>query len=100
MPRVAIFTMALFAFVLGYAGNQLYRHFHLPPPTTSESVAPIQIIINPEARVSVSLTGNWPPPEPCGKPLVVPIQVINQGFVTATLEARIVDDVDRKIKVD
>jgi hypothetical protein len=28
--------------------------------------APIQITINPEARVSVALAGSLPPPVPCG----------------------------------
>jgi hypothetical protein len=50
----------------------------------------INIDINPEARVSATLWGALPPPVLCGKPAVLSVKVVNQGFLTATLEAEFV----------
>src|SRR5258708_4177784 len=44
---------------------------------------PISITINPEARVSVTLGGALPPPVACGKPVALPVKIINQGFVAS-----------------
>src|SRR3954454_7191963 len=52
--------------------------------------APIQIIINPEARVSVSLAGSLPHFVPCGTPTDFAVKIMNQGFVTSRLEAELV----------
>src|SRR4051812_17560637 len=58
---------------------------------TPASVAPpIALTINPEARVSVAMAGALPPLVPCGT-LEVPVRIANQGFVTAGLEATLVN---------
>jgi hypothetical protein len=51
---------------------------------------PIKITINPEARVSVGLAGTLPPPALCGTIIELPVKIVNQGFVTARLEAELV----------
>jgi hypothetical protein len=55
--------------------------------------APIKITINPEARVSVALVGTLPQSLPCGMPTELIVKIVNQGFVTARLEAKLVGDV-------
>lgn len=53
---------------------------------------PITISINPEARVSVTLGGALPGPVACGRPAVLAVKIVNQGFVTSRLEAELVGD--------
>ena len=50
----------------------------------------IRVMINPEARVSVSAAEDFAPTARPGIPLVLPVKIVNQGFVTAALEAEIV----------
>jgi hypothetical protein len=52
--------------------------------------AAIKITINPEGRVSVTFEGPLPPPAPQGTPIAFDIKIVNQGFSTARLEARLV----------
>jgi len=52
--------------------------------------APIRVTINPEGRVSVMIAGALPPPAPYGTPVDVAVAVVNQGFSTGRLEARLV----------
>src|SRR5262245_59270183 len=61
--------------------------------TTNGPEAPIEITINPEVRVSVSRGGELPSPVSCGEPLEVPVHIVNRGFLTAPLEATLVDSV-------
>lgn len=49
----------------------------------------IRIIINPEARVSVTEIGAFPDLH-SGRAIAVPVSIINQGFVTGMLEAELV----------
>jgi hypothetical protein len=60
------------------------------PETGLPGEAPIRVTINPEGRVSVALGGALPAPAPCGKPVVFGIEVVNQGYATARLEAQLV----------
>jgi hypothetical protein len=53
---------------------------------------PIKITINPEARVSVTLSGALPPPAACETAVDFRVKIINQGFVTSRLEAELVGD--------
>lgn len=56
---------------------------------------PIKITINPEARVSVTLTGALPTLVVCGTPASLAIKILNEGFLTSRLEAEIVADVSK-----
>ena len=51
---------------------------------------PIRIMINPEARVSVSTVEGFAPTSHPGSALELPVKIVNQGFVTETLEAELV----------
>jgi hypothetical protein len=64
------------------------EHEHGVTPSSND--APIHIAINPEARVSVVLAGVLPPPAPCGMAANLSVKIVNQGFVTARLEADLV----------
>jgi hypothetical protein len=46
--------------------------------------APITITINPEARVSVTRTGDLPK-GPCGTSFDVPVNIVNRAFATSSL---------------
>jgi hypothetical protein len=65
------------------------EHHHDSTPTPNDP--PIRITINPEARVSVKLGGDLPPPTACGKAADLTVKILNQGFVTARLEAQLVE---------
>lgn len=60
---------------------------------SARAEAPIEITINPEVRVSVSRGGELPPSVFCGESLDVPVHIVNRGFLTAPLEATLVDSV-------
>jgi hypothetical protein len=66
----------------------------IPDPRSTGALSsaepPIKIIINPEARVSAVLSGRLPPPVPCGTAMVLPVKIVNQGYVTARLEVELV----------
>ncbi|MFO1249512.1 MAG: hypothetical protein U1E93_15170, partial [Alphaproteobacteria bacterium] len=65
--------------------DHAHHHMMSAPPA-----APIVISVNPEARVSVVLSGPLPAPGPCSRPVDVPVQVQNDSFITSRLEARLV----------
>jgi hypothetical protein len=60
------------------------------PSALSTAEPPIKITINPEARVSAVLSGTLPSSVPCGTAVVVPVKIVNQGYVTARLEVELV----------
>src|SRR3954471_7130892 len=62
--------------------------------------APIQITINPEARVSVALAGPLPHPVPCGTAADFSVKILNLGFITSRLEAELVGDTPADINFD
>jgi hypothetical protein len=63
------------------------EHVHT---TASRTDPPIQITINPEARVSVTLGGALPSPVACGRPATLSVRILNQGVVTSRLEVQLV----------
>ena len=79
--------------------NHMHDH-HKMTEAPSPGDAPIQIKINPEARVSVTLGGALPPPVICGTPAELAVKIINQGFVTARLEARLVGEPPPDASID
>ena len=62
--------------------------------------APIQITINPEARVSVALSGTLPSPVPCGTAADLSVKILNLGFITSRLEAEFVGDTPAGVNLD
>lgn len=62
--------------------------------------APIEISINPEARVSVALGTPIPIRNPCRRPITLPVKIMNDSFITANLEARLVGNVPEGLTLD
>jgi hypothetical protein len=60
------------------------------PGAAQAGDAPILVTINPEGRVSVALVGALPPPAPIGTPIGISVAVMNHGYSTGRLEARLV----------
>jgi hypothetical protein len=90
---LAAVAAVLFLPALAYADDEhLYDHQKMEMEAASFNDAPIKITINPEARVSVTLAGALPSATACRTPTNVPVQIVNQGFVTARLEAQLVGD--------
>jgi hypothetical protein len=89
MRRLLPALVALFALpVAAVAGDG-------PPPSERCSPAqaegcPIVVTINPEGRVSAMIMGALPPPAAYGVPVDLTVAVVNQGFSTGRLEARLV----------
>jgi len=91
--RLDIAVTALLAgLMLAFVGQRVYVRLHSSKVAGPMVQAPVEITINPEARVSVSVTGSLPPSVLCGTAVVIPIEILNQGFVTSRLEAQFVDD--------
>lgn len=82
---------ALLAFSLLPVGPAPADQAGHPPAASNDP--PIVITINPEARVSVSLGGAFPPPVRCGTPAVLSVKIVNQAGLTSRLEAKLVADV-------
>jgi hypothetical protein len=74
------------------------HHEHVTEERVAED-APIKITINPEVRVSVSRGGDLPPRGACGRPIELPVQIFNHGFLTASLEARLVDSIPEDVSI-
>jgi len=85
---VAVGVALIVLSVLRSARADHEPHNRTVPSSTNSAL--VTLTINPEARVSVMLSGG-PPPEPaCGTAAALPIRIVNQGFVTAVLEARLI----------
>jgi len=93
---VAVFLLP----ALACAEDDEHMHSHHVMETASPSAPPIKITINPEARVSVTLAGALPPSAPCGTPADLSVKIVNQGFVTARLEAELVGDAPPGVILD
>ncbi len=92
----AIFLLPILACALD---DQRMRD-HPTMEAVSPDEPPIKITINPEARVSVVMTGVLPAPTPCGKAVDFPVKIVNQGFVTSRLEAELVGHVPPGVTLD
>lgn len=91
--RFAIFiATAVMSAVGARAADDHSAHEH-HTSTTNGPEASIEITINPEVRVSVLKKGELPPQVFCGESLDVPVRIVNRGFLTAPLEATLVDSV-------
>jgi hypothetical protein len=95
--RTTIF-LACFLLALSQDCQRLYARARRDAGLSSD--APIKITINPEARVSVSLGGELPPPPTCGTATELPVSIVNQGFVTAPLEATLVGNAPPDVRLE
>jgi hypothetical protein len=86
--RVAVLLLPLFS----WAAAEQHAHEHATTATPLSDGPPITITINPEARVSAALGGALPAPTQCGSANTLSLKIVNQGFVTAKLEAQFAGD--------
>lgn len=100
MCLVMAIALAASELALAHAQDHGHRHGHHPTETSASSEAPIKITINPQARVSVSRGGELPPAAACGHAMELPVKIVNQGFVTTSLEASLVDSVPESIGLE
>lgn len=88
------------ASVSAQSGGQMPDHHKLGGDTARPDQAPITVTINPEARASVVLVGNLPPPVPCGTAASLRVKIVNRGFVTSRLKVELVSEVRDNINID
>lgn len=93
--RPPSFAVAVILPALAIAGGE-----HVHDTSVSANDPPIKITINPEARVSVTLAGALPPSAPCGTAADLSVKIVNQGFVTAQLEAELVGDAPAGVTIN
>lgn len=86
--------------IYAQAGEPTSDHHNMRNETGSPNQVPITVTINPEARVSVVLTGPMPAPVSCGSAADFSIRILNHGFVTSRLEAAFVGDVPEGVNLD
>jgi len=87
----------LFLLIFGIAAAQVEDHAH-------HAASPVDdgqfiVTINPEARVSVVLGAPLPAPSPCGTAQELKVNVVNDGFVTAPLQAAVIGDGARYVSL-
>lgn len=85
-------------FLTAHAQEHDHEHHHDQQSAPADA-ATLTVTINPEARVSVKRTGELPPAVACGRALQVPVAIVNQGRVTTTLEASLVDSVPNGVEL-
>lgn len=85
--RSARLAATFFMLVPLWGDAQSHVHPHSKPANT----APITITINPESRVSATVSRPFPSVQ-CGSLTNIPIGIINQSFSTLRLEASLVGD--------
>lgn len=97
---IALGAISMFALAAedDRSAHQHDHGHHESAPAAND--APIQIAINPETRVSVTRGGNVPPPAACGRPIELPVKITNRGFLTAPLEATLVDNVPAGVSIE
>jgi hypothetical protein len=76
------------------------EHHHHDIAMAMPSDAPITITLNPEARVSVVMSGALPGPVRCGVPAQLAVRIVNQGHFTLRLEAKLVGDPPAAAQID
>jgi hypothetical protein len=86
--RSVIFALAGYALMAPALRAQMSMDHMIMPPRRAGG-APIMVTINPESRVLAMVAGPLPAAAPCAAGIAAPIEIVNQGFVTAPLEARL-----------
>ena len=66
MQRVPAFVAALVLSFSAWAVDEDHTHHHPPKEASAASDAPLNVTINPEARITVKRGGALPSPPPCG----------------------------------
>jgi hypothetical protein len=82
------------------AAGMDHHHHEDGVMTMSARHAPIEISINPEARVSVALGSPIPARNVCRRPITLAVKIMNDSFITARLEAHLVGHVPPGLALD
>jgi hypothetical protein len=90
----------LFLASLPCAQNNEHMHGQHKMEAAPINDSPIRITINPETRVSVELASALPAPAPCWEAVELRVKIVNQGFLTSSLEARLVGDAPAGVTLD
>ena len=93
-------TILAFAILFGLGSAARAQRIKNHGRLSFRDSANIVVTINPEARVSASLSAALPPPRACGSPIELNIKVINKGLVTAPLLAFALEDAERYVDVE
>jgi hypothetical protein len=100
LTRLAVVAVFLLPALARANDEHTQDHRTMEMGVSSPNDPPIKITINPEARVSVALAGELPPPAPCGIATDLPVEIVNQGFVTSQLEAELVGNAPADVTLD
>jgi len=100
MPTAIELSIMCYVLFVAQLTDMKHVHDHHARATTEPGDAPITVTINPEARFSVSWTGGPLPAAVCGQPIQLPVRIVNQGFVTAVVEAILVDSIPEGTNID
>ncbi|MGH8236160.1 MAG: hypothetical protein ACREXP_03955 [Steroidobacteraceae bacterium] len=97
---LAIVVTLLSLAALARAQHEGHSPDHDAGAASRSSDAPIQITINPEARVSVARGGALPPAVACWDAMELAVRIVNHGFVTASLQASLVGSVPNGVALE
>jgi|GEM_PF-1231486 len=100
MHRITSFVAALVLCFGAWAADEDHAHHHDPTGAPTASDAPIQVTINPEARITVKRGGAMPSPSICGTPTEVAVKIVNQALITARLQAELVGSVPTEVLLE
>ena len=94
MRAAYLMAVAMMLPLVMHAAEDQHQHVHDLPVAGAAAAteAIIVVTVNPEVRVSAALAGVWPPRTACGKPVELPVKIINQAFLTSRLEVRLVGE--------
>ncbi len=92
MRRRIPLLVAAFALLSAHAGAAEAPGEPVLPAAPAAADAPIVVTINPEGRVAVRLAGMMPAAARPGTPVDWAVRVVNQGFSTGRLVARLLGD--------
>jgi hypothetical protein len=87
MNRLGVFAVMLSTGSIGQ--NDPMASMTMDEPGRS---AQIVVTINPEARVSAVMAAALPPPVSCTEPTALKVKIVNQGQISAPLQARLISD--------
>jgi len=91
MRRTLVIIIAASTLATSSVQGQDKLHERHITEVSASNEASITITINPEARVSVSGVRESPSGLACGRPIELPVKIVNLAGVTSSLEASLVE---------
>lgn len=100
MQRASISIAASLLCFGAWAGGEDHAHHHDPTGVLAANAAPLNVTINPEARITVKRGGALPAPSPCGIPAEIAVKIINQALITSRLKAELVGSTPAGVELE